>query len=100
MRKVLKVLLLALIFLLLIKIVVAQTWEHLNFDFPINAEEKSGPVYATKDDVRITPIGKFLRKTRIDEIHQLINVLRGEMSVDFRITTITLFEERRNSETI
>ncbi len=46
-----------------------------------NAEAKSGPVWATKNDARITPLGKFLRKTRIDEIPQMINVLRGEMSV-------------------
>lgn len=46
-----------------------------------NAEAKSGPVWATKNDARITPIGKILRKTRIDEIPQMINVLRGEMSM-------------------
>jgi len=46
-----------------------------------DAEKKSGPVWATRNDSRITPIGKFLRKTRIDEIPQLINVLRGEMSM-------------------
>jgi sugar transferase (PEP-CTERM system associated) len=42
--------------------------------------EKDGAVWAQKDDPRITPIGNFLRKYRIDEIPQLINVLRGEMS--------------------
>lgn len=42
--------------------------------------EKNGPQWATKNDPRITRIGKFLRKTRIDEIPQLINVLKGEMS--------------------
>lgn len=46
-----------------------------------NAEKNSGPVWATKNDARITPLGKFLRKTRIDEIPQLINVLKGEMSM-------------------
>ena len=46
-----------------------------------NAEAKSGPVWATKNDTRITPLGKFLRKTRIDEIPQMINVLKGEMSM-------------------
>ncbi|MFH1890899.1 MAG: sugar transferase [Candidatus Kuenenbacteria bacterium] len=42
--------------------------------------EKNGPQWAVKEDSRITGVGKFLRKTRIDEIPQLINVLRGEMS--------------------
>ncbi len=43
--------------------------------------EQSGPQWAQPRDPRITRVGKFLRKTRIDEIPQLINVLRGEMSL-------------------
>ena len=46
-----------------------------------DAEGKSGPVWATKQDARITRIGKFLRKTRIDEIPQLFNILKGDMSL-------------------
>lgn len=42
--------------------------------------EKTGPQWAQRNDPRITRVGKFLRKSRIDEIPQLINVLRGEMS--------------------
>jgi len=45
-----------------------------------NAEETSGPVIAEVDDMRITSVGRFLRKFRIDEIPQLVNILRGEMS--------------------
>lgn len=45
------------------------------------AEERTGPVWAVKDDPRITRIGKQLRRTRLDEIPQLINVLKGDMSV-------------------
>ncbi len=47
----------------------------------IDAEKDSGPVWAKAKDKRITPIGQFLRKSRLDEIPQFINVLKGEMSV-------------------
>ncbi len=47
----------------------------------IDAETRSGPVWATENDPRITPFGRFMRKTRLDEIPQFINVLRGEMSL-------------------
>lgn len=46
-----------------------------------DAETRTGPVWATEDDPRITPLGKFMRKTRLDEIPQFINVLKGEMSL-------------------
>ncbi|MCC3145671.1 sugar transferase [Halanaerobium sp. Z-7514] len=46
-----------------------------------DAEKNTGPVLASKDDNRITKVGKILRKTRIDEIPQFINVLKGEMSL-------------------
>ncbi|WP_287007282.1 sugar transferase, partial [Candidatus Aquicultor secundus] len=45
-----------------------------------DAEARTGPVLATEKDDRITPVGRVLRKARIDEIPQLINILRGEMS--------------------
>jgi len=46
-----------------------------------DAEQASGPVWAKQNDPRITKLGRFLRKTRIDEIPQLVNVLRGDMSL-------------------
>jgi exopolysaccharide biosynthesis polyprenyl glycosylphosphotransferase len=46
-----------------------------------NAEGESGPQWAQKNDPRITRLGRILRKTRLDEVPQLINVLRGDMSI-------------------
>lgn len=43
--------------------------------------EQDGPAFKLKNDPRVTPIGKWLRRTAIDEIPQLFNVLRGEMSL-------------------
>ena len=43
--------------------------------------EMSGPMFKIKDDPRITKIGKFIRKTSIDELPQLINVIKGDMSL-------------------
>jgi sugar transferase (PEP-CTERM system associated) len=45
-----------------------------------DAEAVTGPIFADKDDLRITRVGRVLRTTRVDELPQLLNVLRGEMS--------------------
>ncbi|MFA1711687.1 sugar transferase [Peribacillus frigoritolerans] len=47
----------------------------------LTLNEVSGPMFKMKDDPRITRIGKFIRRTSIDELPQLINVLKGEMSL-------------------
>ena len=47
----------------------------------VNDAEKEGAVFSTPNDCRVTPFGKFMRKTRIDEIPQFINILNGEMAV-------------------
>lgn len=47
----------------------------------LDQNEMDGPVFKIKDDPRITRVGKFIRKTSIDELPQLINILMGDMSI-------------------
>ncbi|WP_373689101.1 sugar transferase [Clostridium sp. YIM B02551] len=50
-------------------------------DMLLKENEMSGPMFKMKEDPRITKIGRFIRKTSIDELPQLINVIKGEMSL-------------------
>jgi lipopolysaccharide/colanic/teichoic acid biosynthesis glycosyltransferase len=47
----------------------------------LDAEQSTGPIWAKPNDPRITPVGKFLRMTHLDEVPQLLNVIKGEMSI-------------------
>ena len=47
----------------------------------VDAEKYAGAVLATDDDPRITKVGKFIRATRLDEIPQILNILKGDMSI-------------------
>lgn len=47
----------------------------------VDAEKKSGPVKAGEKDPRILPVGRFLRATRMDELPQLLNIIKGDMSL-------------------
>jgi len=47
----------------------------------LDAEEESGPVWAQVNDPRVTRVGRVLRRTRLDELPQFWNVLKGEMSI-------------------
>ena len=47
----------------------------------VDAEAETGAVWAQKDDPRVTPVGRIIRQIRFDELPQLFNVLKGEMSV-------------------
>ena len=58
-----------------------KIFQILKFRTMVNNAEKGGVVFSTPNDSRVTPFGKFMRKTRIDEIPQFVNILKGDMAV-------------------
>ncbi|MDN3595020.1 exopolysaccharide biosynthesis polyprenyl glycosylphosphotransferase [Zunongwangia endophytica] len=59
----------------------SKTFKIVKFRTMVKNAEEQGPRYAEKNDLRTTPFGKFMRKARIDEIPQFLNLLKGEMSL-------------------
>ena len=58
-----------------------KTFQVIKFRTMIENAEQNGAVWATKEDSRVTKFGRFLRKTRLDELPQVMNIIKGEMSV-------------------
>jgi lipopolysaccharide/colanic/teichoic acid biosynthesis glycosyltransferase len=59
---------------------LGRTFTLVKFRSMHSDAETNGPQWASQNDCRITPVGSFLRRTRLDELPQLLNVIRGEMS--------------------
>lgn len=80
----------------------AKIFEALKFRSMIkHAEEGIGPVQAAEDDPRVTKVGRILRATAMDELPQLINILKGDMSfVGPRALRPAELEVRGNPETV
>jgi lipopolysaccharide/colanic/teichoic acid biosynthesis glycosyltransferase len=62
-----------------------------------DAEQESGPVWAEKSDPRVTRIGKIMRKLRLDELPQFVNVLKGDMNFVGPRPERTVFVNQLNS---
>ena len=58
-----------------------QVFKIYKYRSMVKNAEKNGAVFTTQNDTRVTPFGKFLRKTRLDEFPQFINILKGDMAI-------------------
>ena len=58
-----------------------KVFNMLKFRSMTSDSEKNGSQFAQSNDMRVTRVGKFIRKFRIDELPQMLNVLKGEMSI-------------------
>ena len=58
-----------------------RVFDILKFRSMIVDAEKDGPKPATNNDSRITPVGKVIRALRVDELPQILNILKGDMSI-------------------
>ena len=58
-----------------------KTFQILKLRTMVNNAEPEGAVFSTPNDRRVTPFGRFLRKTRLDEIPQFVNILKGDMAI-------------------
>jgi lipopolysaccharide/colanic/teichoic acid biosynthesis glycosyltransferase len=58
-----------------------KTFKIIKFQTMVEGAEKIGPQFTMENDPRVTPIGKMMRKFRIDEIPQFLNVIKGDLSL-------------------
>jgi lipopolysaccharide/colanic/teichoic acid biosynthesis glycosyltransferase len=58
-----------------------RTFDMIKFRTMVRGAESEGPLWASRDDPRVTRVGRWLRRLRLDELPQVLSVLRGEMSI-------------------
>ena len=78
-----------------------QNFEIFKFrTMKVDAEKATGPVWASKNDNRLIPCGKFIRKAHIDEIPQFVNVIMGDMSIIGPRPERPIFVEKLKTEIV